>query len=106
MAAGASNIDFQKSIERLLKSQPGWKRAIQPPDKGAKPGGKGVGRPASGASGVDLVEQDAATRQYHETPYILRSSDGILTIEVSPIKQINLQGNGRIVFAEPPAEPV
>ena len=39
-----------------------------------------------------VVEDDASTRQYHETPYILRSSDGIITIEVEPIKQINLRG--------------
>ena len=102
--AGASDIDFQKSIERLLKSQPGWKRAIQPPDKGAKPGGKGVGRPASGAAALELVEEDASTRQYYDTPVVLRTSDGLFTIEVLPIKQVNLRGGTQLRLAEPPAE--
>ena len=101
--AGASDIDFQKSIERLLKSQTGWKRAIQPPDKGAKPGGKGVGRLASGAAALELVEEDASTRQYY-APVTLRTSDGLLTIEVEPIKQIDLRGNIPFRLAEPQGE--
>lgn len=96
----AADIDFQKSVERLLKQQPGWKKATQPPEKGARPGGKGVGRPASGTAALELVEQDASTRQYYE-PVTLRTSDGLFSIEIEPIKQIDLRGNIPFRFAEP-----
>lgn len=101
--ASAADIDFQKSVERLLKQQPGWKKATQPPEKGAKPGGKGVGRPASGTAALELVEDDASTRQYY-APVTLRTSDGLLTIEVEPIKQIDLRGNIPFRLAEPQGE--
>lgn len=99
--ASAADIDFQKSVERLLEQRPGWKKATQPPEKGAKPGGKGVGRPASGTAALELVEEDASTRQYY-APVTLRTSDGLLTIEVEPIRQISLRGNITFRFAEPP----
>lgn len=101
--SGASDIDFQKSIDRLLKSQLRWKQAIQPPAKGPRPGGKGVGRPASGAAALELVEEDASTRQYY-APVTLRTSDGLLTIEVEPIKQMDLRGGISFQFAEPAGE--
>lgn len=102
MAAGASEL--QKAVDKLLKREPRWKEAIRPPDKGAKAGGTGVGRPSSGTAVIELIEDDASTRQYHETPHVLRSSDGIITIEVEPIKQINLRGGIPFQLAEPPDE--
>ena len=104
MAAGAGSSELQKAVDKLLKREPGWRRAIQPPDKGAKPGGKGVGRPASGTSALELVEEDASARQYWETPLIVRTSDGLLTFEVQPIKRMVLRGNTVFDFAEPPPE--
>lgn len=99
----SSDIDFQKSVARLMESERGWKRAIQPPAKGPRPGGKGVGRPASGAAALELIEEDASTRQYY-APVTLRTSDGLLTIEVEPIKQIDLRGNIPFRLAEPQGE--
>lgn len=103
MAAGASEL--QKAVDKLLKREPGWRRAITPPDKGAKPGGTSVGRPASGAGGgLELVEDDASTREYHPAPLILRSADGILTVEVEAIKTVRLRGNLSLELAMPPQE--
>ena len=102
MAVPASEL--QKAVDRLLKKEPGWRKATQPPQQGPRPGGKGVGRPASGAAALELVEEDASTRQYYDTPVVLRTSDGLFTIEVLPIKQVNLRGGTQLRLAEPPAE--
>lgn len=101
MAVPASEL--QKAVDRLLKKEPGWRKATQPPQQGPRPGGKGVGRPASGAAALELVEEDASTRQYY-APVTLRTSDGLLTIEVEPIKQIDLRGNIPFRLAEPQGE--
>mgnify|MGYP000894229530 CR=1 FL=1 len=97
----ASASELQKAVDKLLLREPGWRKATQPPAMGPRPGGVGVGRPASGTTALELIEEDASTRQYY-APVVLRTSDGLFTIEVEPIRQISLRGNIPFRFAEPP----
>lgn len=100
--------EIQDAIKKLVSREPGWVEFDRMPAIGTRPGEIAIGRPSSaastaGARGVELVEEDASTRQYH-APHVLRSSDGIITIEVEPIQQVNLRGGGALVFAAPPPE--
>ena len=101
-----SSAELSKLIDKISRPTPGWEPLAPSSPVGARPGEVAVGRPASSstAGGLSLTEEDASTRQYYETPYFLRTSDGILAFEVLPIRRINLRGNIPFVFAEPPPE--
>ena len=49
-----------------------------------------------------FVESDYALRE-HYTQRVVRSSDGIWSFAIKPIKKIHLEGNATMEFKEPPA---
>ena len=96
-AKGSSEL--QKAVDRLIKTEPGWKEATRPPARGGKAGSTSTGRPTAGQSAISLIEPDASAREYW-APRTLRSTDGVLTIEVAPIKTV-VFADGSASFAEP-----
>lgn len=100
----ASASELQKAVDRLIKSEPGWKAFDPKPPVGAKPGGVSKGRAAGNPSGSaqSLVEADASKREFY-APRTITTSDGLFTIEQPVIKKIILIGGGSIEFQEPPA---
>lgn len=93
---------LQEAVNKLVAAEPGWKPATTPPAKGAKPGEKSVGRPATGttSSAATLAESDYTLRQHWATVDV-PSTDGLFVIQVEPIKSIALDGGGTFTFQEP-----
>lgn len=97
-----SASELQKAVDKLIKREPRWVEATQPPAKGAKPGKVATGYPASAGRGQNIVleETDYALRQ-HWPPFEIISTDGMFVIEIEPIKYIDLGGGDGFKFAEP-----
>lgn len=97
-----SASSLQRSLRRLVAQRAGWEPVPPAPSKGARPGERAIGRPASAqaAQGVTLVESSYAARLYWP-PRLLTSTDGIFTLEVEPIRQMSLVGDGTFQFQEP-----
>lgn len=94
--------ELKKAVDALVTKEPGWKEFTPAPAKGAKPGPVGKGVPGSGGNGaVAFEESDYSLRQYWPA-VTLTSSDGLMTIEVQPIKSIALVA-GLATFKAPPA---
>lgn len=101
--SGASEL--QKAVDKLLRKEPRWREATQPPAKGAQPGQVATGRPATGgtaASGSGFVEAAAALREYWAERTIATSSDGLFVIMGAPIKKV-FGSPGPLEFKDPPA---
>lgn len=99
----ASAGELQNAVDRLIKSEPGWKQFDKKPPVGARPGAVSTGRAAGSTSGSaqSLVEADASKREFY-APRTVTTSDGLFTIEQPVIKKIILMGGGSIEFQEPP----
>lgn len=99
-----SASELQKAVDKLIKREPGWKAATQPPNKGPKPGKVATGYPASPAGqqsgGVAFVESDYTQREYWPAINIT-SSDGLFVLSYQPIKSVLLEGGDRATFKQP-----
>jgi len=94
---------LQQAARRLVTQKAGFEGVKPAPAKGARPGERTTGRPASAANAaaLSLVESDASLREYF-SPVTVLSSDGLFAIQVSRIKIVQLEGNGRMEFKNPP----
>lgn len=102
MPMSPSSSLLQKAVEDLLKREPDWKRATQPPAKGGRTGATSIGKPSSGAGAqAGLAESDYTLREYWPVQ-VMRTSDGVLTFEVEPIKAVMLDSGYPFTFKEPP----
>lgn len=100
--AGTSTSELQKAVDKLIQREPRWKEFTQKPGIGPKPGSTSTGRPASGGKSTqDLIEADAALREYYDWRSAL-SSDGLWSFEYREPKKLVLVGNGSMQFQEPP----
>lgn len=90
---------LQKAVDDLLRREPGWKKATQPPVKGGRAGETSVGKPSTGTS-TGFAESDYTLREYWPVQ-VLRTSDGLLTFEVEPIKAVTLDSGNQFTFREP-----
>lgn len=97
--------ELQKAVDKLLKKEPRWREATQPPAKGPQPGQVATGRPATGgaaASGSGFVEADAALREYWAERIVATSSDGLFVLMGAPIKKV-FGSPGPQEYRDPPA---
>ena len=99
--------ELQKAVEKLIKTEPGWKAFEPVAPVGGRAGAVSTGRPSSASPtsaplSPTLEESDAALREYFGAR-LLTSSDGLFTIELRPIKKIVLTGDGALIFKDPPA---
>lgn len=95
-----SASELQKAVDKLIKREPGWRAATQPPAKGAKPGKVATGYPASATGTARFAESDYTLRQYWDA--VLNSTtDGIFSWEEHPIKSVALEGGDSMTFKQP-----
>lgn len=98
-----SAAKLQQATNRLVpKTNAGQAAKAAPQAKGAKPGQVSTGRPSSGSSGSGggFAESDYTLRTYWPA-VTYTSSDGLFTVEVQPIKSINLGGSSEMTFKQP-----
>lgn len=97
-----SAAKLQQAASRLVVATGAAKARTVPQAKGAKAGAVSTGRPSSGGtgSGSSLAESDFTLRQYWPTVNF-SSSDGLFTVQVQPIKSINLGGSKVLTFKQP-----
>lgn len=97
-----SAAKLQQAASRLVVSTGAAKARSAPQAKGAKAGAVSTGRPSSGGSGSgsSLAESDFTLRQFWPTVNF-SSSDGLFTVQVQPIKSINLGGSKVMTFKQP-----
>lgn len=93
---------FARSVQRLaiastrravLREKPGT--VARPPITGVN-GVGGVGGDAGVAS--PLTETDADTREFHDIPRTVTSTDGVYTVEIRDIQKVEMNdANGNLV---------
>lgn len=99
MSAG----ELQRQLRRLLEKGPTRFEPLPPsPVRPAIPGGVSRGDPAGGQQ-ITLVEEDASEREYWPAR-TGRTSDGLIAIEIEPIKSRLLTSGQRDYYANPPDE--
>lgn len=97
--------DLQRALQRLAGDPAGFTPLDPVPPVGGRAAARSRGLPGGGSEPDqdDLVEQDAASREYWEVRP-LTSSDGLFVLEVEPIKLIVLEDGRRIELADPADE--
>ena len=95
---------LQKAVRKLVEKEPGWAKFVPPEPRGALPAQTGrSATPAGGAGGSGggaFAEADYTQREYWTT-INRNSTDGLLTIQIKPIKSILLDSGSRATFKEP-----
>lgn len=97
-----SASDLRKAALRLTQGGGGFNPLKPAETVGRRPGAIATGRPSAAGQGgaTALVETDYDARTYWpKVEYT--SSDGIFTIEVEPIRRIELEDGRSIEFKEP-----
>lgn len=97
-----SASDLQESGRRLLGSGDGFKPLAPAARIGARPGEVATGRPSSAANAApgSLIETDYAERLYWSAVQI-QSTDGLLVLEVEPIREVKCEGDRVMSFKQP-----
>ena len=95
--------EIEKQLRRLLEKGPPRFEPLPPSAVPAgAPGSVSRGAP-SGGQQITLEESDASQREYWAARTI-RTSDGLLSIEIEPIKSRLLTSGQRDYYANPPAD--
>lgn len=96
-------MSIQDSIRSLAEPVERGQRFAEAPTVGARVGlvATGRGSVSTGGGGSVALEEDDYTQREYWTTVNKTSTDGLLTIQIKPIKSILLTDGSRATFKQP-----